>query len=65
MTTFRPTPDASRRTKNRLTEHRDLTPGQSRTISSFPGPATLFRCEDDDCDWFGWLPSDELVEVSP
>lgn len=54
---------ASRRTKNRLAEH---LPVASKNDSPRPrqvmggAKAMLFHCAHKDCDWIGWLPTDEL-----
>ena len=55
----------SKRTKNRMKEHTlvfdwDLT---NNKISGFGDRLMVHcKCVDDGCDWFGWLPMDEVNE---
>jgi hypothetical protein len=52
----------SQRTKNRLKEHKNLKEiGRSESVQAFNGrPGIYFRCEDDGCKWWGWLPQEEI-----
>lgn len=59
-------PVASKRTKNRISEHAKVEHNLTliREVDSCPAlndePAKLFKC-DAPCSWTGWLPSKELV----
>lgn len=62
---FRPRIGASKRTKNRLTEHTGFFTIMSSqdALSLFQGrPAVLLACECHEEAWVGWLPSDEMTQ---
>jgi len=65
MVHLKPKLGASKRTKNRIREHREFEPkGSPRTGVAFCRRGLewqLFECPD---GWVGWLPTSEFEEVS-
>lgn len=63
--TLIPNEHASRRTKNRISEHKRFTAilelGANNSVTGFMGRNCMaFQCLGH-CDWRGWLPLDEMT----
>lgn len=65
---YSPKDGASLRTRNRLREHNfsvNSVVARANRCPAFAGePAILLNCDDDGCNWLGWIPVRE-IEFKP